>query len=303
MNMLRLLLALLLAFAPVAARPAPAAAPASVAAPAAPVPSERGVRLTWAGGPTLLIRFGPIRILTDPVLGEGPEAFRIFDPNSGTPDAAQARLVPLPDLPFERSDLVLVSHDHEDHLDSTAVSRLGGRLGFVVPAAQAGKVRARGVARVTPLAWGRSLEIARNGYSVSIIAVPGRHSERADLLGLLGEVNGYWLEFRRRGYRRTLYWTGDSFQPPEGLPKRFRSPDLFVPHLGGVGAGGSLGHVSMGARHAVAFARLVKPRSVLPIHHSTFSLYREPIQVFAEAASAAGIRVERIAEGDSVLLP
>lgn len=268
-----------------------------------PALATEPVRAAWAGGPTLLIRFGPISILTDPVLGEGPEAFRIFDPNTATPDAAQARLSPLPALAFDRADLVLVSHDHEDHLDRTAVARLGSRIPFVVPAAQESRIRARGVARISALGPGSSHRLSRNGYTVTITAVAGRHSERPELLGVLGEVNGYWLEFRHRRYRRTIYWTGDSFPPADGLPNGLAAPDLFVPHLGGVGAGGRFGHVSMGAEHALRFARIVRPRSILPIHHSTFSLYREPIAVFLAAADGAGIRVERIGEGEEAVVP
>ncbi len=279
----------------------PGAAPASARKPASAEPVA--VRAAWIGGPTLLIRFGPIVIVTDPVLGEGPEAFRIFDPNSGLADAVQARLVPLPDLPLAGADLVLLSHDHEDHLDATAVSRLGARAPFLVPEAQAAKVRARGVARVAGLGRDGSRTSAERGFTVTITAVPARHSERSDLLPLLGEVNAYWLEFRRGQYRRTLYWTGDGFPPAEGLPKRFRAPDLFVPHLGGVGAAGALGPVSMGAEHAVRFARIVRPRAILPIHHSTFSLYREPIALFVRAAEEAGFRVARLAEGEELVLP
>jgi N-acyl-phosphatidylethanolamine-hydrolysing phospholipase D len=275
-----------------------ASAPAAVPAPEVPRASVQ-----WAGGPTLLLRFGPIAILTDPVLGEGPQAFRIFDPNSGTPDMAQARLAPLPDLPYERADLVLVSHAHEDHLDAAAIVRLGGAVPFLVPAEQVEAVRARGAVRVTGISWGETHRLEDGGYEVAITAVPARHSEAPQYLPVLGAVNSYWIELRRGDYRRTIYWTGDSFAPADGVPAALRAPDLFVPHLGAVGVGGPIGPVSMGAAQAIPFARAVRPRVVLPIHHSTFSLYREPADRFVEAARAEGLRVERLAEGGHMELP
>jgi L-ascorbate metabolism protein UlaG (beta-lactamase superfamily) len=272
----------------------------SSAAAAAPKPEP--VRAVWVGGPTLLFRFGPISILTDPVLGEGPAAFRMFDPNSGMEDALHARLAPLPRLEVETADLVLLSHDHADHLDDAALGRLKSRVSFVVPLAQEAVLRKRGVEAVLGLPWRASHTIRKQGYSVTITAIPAQHSERPDLLPALGQVNGYWIEFRHRGYRKTVYWTGDSFPVPAEVTREFRAPDLLVPHLGGVGEGGPLGQVSMGAREAISFARAVQPKAVLPIHHSTFSLYREPVDRFAKAAAGQKWSLKLIDEGEELVL-
>lgn len=256
------------------------------------------VEVKWIGGPTMAIRFGPIHILTDPVLGKGPQAFRIYDPNVGKPDIPQARLAALPKVRLDGLSLVLVSHAHEDHLDQAAVDMLKRRAEFLVPTSQVDAVRKRGPARVSGLAPGERRKISRDAFHVTIIAVAGRHSQRPEFLPILGDVYGYWLEFRRGDFRRTIYWTGDSFAPAEGIPEALQSPDLFIPHLGGVGANGPIGHVSMGWSHALAFAREVKPRTVLPIHHSTFSLYREPIELFVDAARTESFQVARLDEGD-----
>ena len=277
----------------------------AVTTPASAAASRRSERVTieWVGGPTMLIRFGPFHILTDPVLGEGPTAFRIFDPNTGTPDAPQSRLVPLPRLALAATDLVLLSHAHEDHLDAVAIERLPGGVSVLLPEDQEGQVRARGLTGADGIAWRESRILEQDGYRVSITAVAARHTESPAYLAVLGSVNGYWLEFRRGDYRRTIYWTGDSFAPAEGVPNHLRGPDLFVPHLGGVGAGGPIGPVSMTAMHALAFARAVRPRAVLPIHHSTFSLYREPIGPFLAAAERAELNVVRLREGKAFALP
>ena len=37
--------------------------------------------LQWLGGPTVLIKFGPLQLLTDPMLGEGEKAYQMGDPN------------------------------------------------------------------------------------------------------------------------------------------------------------------------------------------------------------------------------
>ncbi|HEX8192496.1 MAG TPA: MBL fold metallo-hydrolase [Allosphingosinicella sp.] len=262
------------------------------------------VRATWIGGPTLLLRFGPLSLVTDPVLGDGREAFRMFDPNSGRPDALHARLAPLPPAELGDTDLVLVSHDHEDHLDAAALARLGSGPLFVVPTAQVETVRRRrGSGAVRGLAWGESYRIEDANYRIAVTALPARHSRDADASRLLGQVNGYWIEFRRGAFRRTIYWTGDAFPVPEDIGRDRLRPDLLVPHLGAVGEGGPFGRVSMDAADAVAFARLVRPRAVLPIHHSTFSLYREPVARFAAAAQGQPWRLHLFREGGELVLP
>lgn len=266
--------------------------------PASDARQAEEVKALWVGGPTLMFRFGPITIVTDPVLGR---SFRMIDPNSGAADAAHSRLAPLPDVPVEQADLVLVSHDHADHLDEAALARLK-KASFLVPLAQAATVRQRGVEQVLGLPWRASHSVRKDGYSVTVTAVPAQHSERPELRPVLGEVNGYWIEFRRGKYRRTVYWTGDSFPVPAEFSGALRSPDLLVPHLGGVGEGGPFGQVSMGAREAMLFARAVEPKAVLPIHHSTFSLYREPIDVFAKAAAQEPWKLEVLDEGGELVL-
>ena len=242
------------------------------------------VRVTWVGGATMVMRFGPISIATDPVFGEGKRAFQMFDPNTGDADGMHDRLAPLPVVSFEDLDLVLVSHDHEDHLDSSALDRLSDYL-FLIPVAQSESLRARGLTRVEGLAWDEVREISKSGYKVRIRALPARHSANPETSALLGQVNGYWLEFTHGSYKRSIYWTGDTFPQSDDMKNGFGAPDLLVVHLGGVGADGPFGKVSMGAAEAVDFADRLQPTSVLPIHHSTFSHYREPIENFHEMSS------------------
>jgi L-ascorbate metabolism protein UlaG (beta-lactamase superfamily) len=260
------------------------------------------LRATWMGGATLVFRFGPITLVTDPVLGEGANAFRMFDPNSGREDAPHARLTPFPAGLPESPDLVLVSHDHEDHLDAAALARLAKSARFIAPASQADAIRRRSGAQVLGLSWSGTHRIERDGYSLSIRALPAQHSPRADVATRLGDVNGYWLEFRRRGFRRTVYWTGDGFPVPAEIGRELRRPDLLVPHLGAVGDRGPFGRVSMGAQEAVTFASLVQPRAVLPIHHSTFSLYREPLDRFVRASRGKGWDLVLRPEGGEYVL-
>ncbi len=100
-------------------RPAwPASVPVAASKPAARVEGERMV-VTWIGHASVLIQTQGLNILTDPVYADraGPMGFG--------PKRVAAPGVAFDDLP--RIDLVLVSHNHYDHLDQATLKRLWQR--------------------------------------------------------------------------------------------------------------------------------------------------------------------------------
>jgi len=79
------------------------------------------MRLLWVGGPTARIELGSFRLLTDPMLSQGPEAFIMNGhPSTGEDNVPIARLASLPPVEVDDLDLVLASHLHSDHFDAPA---------------------------------------------------------------------------------------------------------------------------------------------------------------------------------------
>lgn len=80
--------------------------------------ADRGYRsVTWVGHSTVLLQVGPLNVLTDPVWSDRASPFRRVGPR---------RIMP-PGVAFESLppiDLVLLSHNHYDHLDAPTVRRL-----------------------------------------------------------------------------------------------------------------------------------------------------------------------------------
>jgi L-ascorbate metabolism protein UlaG (beta-lactamase superfamily) len=58
--------------------------------------------------------------------------------------------------------------------------------------------------------------------------------------------------------------------------------------MGGVGGDGTRGLRTMNAREAIELVRRVDPKLVIPIHHTTFAHYREPIEALAQLAEETG---------------
>lgn len=83
-------------------------------------------QVTWIGHSTLLIQYKGYNILTDPVLSSRCSPFPFLGPRRLTPPA-----IALKELP--PIDLVVISHNHYDHLDRKTVSYLGNKPLWLVP--------------------------------------------------------------------------------------------------------------------------------------------------------------------------
>ncbi|MBX3592902.1 MBL fold metallo-hydrolase [Sphingomonas sp.] len=133
-------------------------------------PPERveggAMRVTWVGHATVLIQTDGLNILTDPIWSDVAGPFDRFGP----------RRVAAPGIAFERLpkiDLVLVSHNHYDHMDLTTLKRLWARdrplivtsLGNDTILRTAG-IAARGVE------WGRRVPV-RDG--IEVVATRNHH--------------------------------------------------------------------------------------------------------------------------------
>lgn len=271
--------------------------------------TRAGDSFQWIGGPSALIERGGLRVITDPMLGpRGAQAFVLpKHPSSGQPDAAISRYTALPPVDLEHLDAILLSHTHADHLDAAAKAKLPKNLPLVVAAAGAEAMRAAGFTDVRPLDWGETLSIEARGTTLAVRAMPAHHSGDPDLDREIGRGNGYVLAWRdARGIYR-VYWTGDAVLSEEtkNLTDRVGYIDLLLPHLGGVGGDGPRGLRTMDAEQALELVRRVKPALVIPIHHTTFGHYREPIEALEQRAieSGQGARFLFLREGERVGLP
>ena len=76
-----------------------------------------GLRATWLGHSTVLIEIDGLRVLIDPVWGPRASPSRFAGPKRYQP-------VPVPLRSMPPLDLVIVSHDHYDHLDYPTIREL-----------------------------------------------------------------------------------------------------------------------------------------------------------------------------------
>lgn len=263
------------------------------------------MRLFWVGGPTARVEIGSFRILTDPMLGDGTEAFIMRrHPSTGQTSVPIARLAPLPSIDVDDLDMVIASHLHSDHFDARAVEQLNKDLELVAPTAHLPQLREWGFGRLAGLEWDQEKTWLKNGERLRVLALPAHHAHDEQADHELGVVNGYLIEHQTASSTFALYWTGDTvwFDALADTAQNLQTVNLLLPHMGGVGKdGGPWGMISLDAVEGTRVVEVINPDTVIPMHHSTFPFYVEPIDQFAarlDTSSYAG-KLVILNEGDS----
>lgn len=216
-------------------------------------------QLTWIGHASFLFTLGGKRILVDP----------IFAPRIGP----VSRLTP-PGLSLEELppiDVVLVTHNHRDHLDPWTLSRLGKGPAYVTPLGNKATLIKSGAGEVTELDWWQSVTVG----PLEITLVPARHWsmrfpwDRNDAL---------WGGFVVRGPEGTVYHSGDTafFDGFSEIGRRLGPIDWAMLPIGAYEPRWFMEAQHMGPDDAVEAARLLGARHLVAMHWGTFRLTDEP---------------------------
>jgi L-ascorbate metabolism protein UlaG (beta-lactamase superfamily) len=252
---------------------------------------ESGLRVTWMGHSTLLVEIDGARVLIDPVWDERASPMRWVGPKRFY--AAPVRLEDLPEV-----DVVLVSHDHYDHLGEETIRKLSGLKSMSgarwVTSLGVGEVlREYGVdgGRIDELDWTQSVTVAEG--ALEITAVPARHFSGR---GMLNRFETLWSAFVLKGLKHKIYFGADSGWW-EGFTEIGATHGPFDLTMLEIGAFNELWEsIHLGPEGAArAFAALGGKGLMMPIHWGLFDLalhgWRQPIEQMLEIANARGIRL------------
>jgi L-ascorbate metabolism protein UlaG (beta-lactamase superfamily) len=252
-----------------------------------------GLRVTWLGHSTLLLEIDGKRVLMDPVWGKFASPFtfmgprRFFDPP-----------LPLDQLP--PIDVVLISHDHYDHLDTPTIRALAARdVKFAVPLGVGAHLEGWGVApeRITELDWWDTTSVR----GLRIAAVPARHFSGRSLNDA---VRTLWAGFVVMGEAHRVYYSGDTALDDAMLEigRRYGPFELTMIEVGAYSPLWT--DVHLGPEQAVQVHRLVRGDVMLPVHWGMFDLalhgWTEPIERVLVAAAQHRVRVATPRPGDRV---
>jgi L-ascorbate metabolism protein UlaG (beta-lactamase superfamily) len=246
------------------------------------------ITLTLIGGPTALIEFDGLRLLTDPT----------FDPPGDyeTPTIRHQKLTG-PALRVEEIgplDAVLLSHDqHFDNLDGSGRAMLA-TVG-VAYTTLAGASRLGG--RVLGLApFETRLLPGRNGKRLLVTATPARHGP-VGVEPISGDVIGFALGDERPG--DLIYVTGDTlwYEGTAEIPRRF-SPKLVMLYTGSAEPRGRF-RMTMGSEDALQAAHAFPDAALVAIHNEGWAHLKESQDQLADTFNKLGLghRLTRLERG------
>ena len=255
---------------------------------------QSGLRVTWMGHSTMVVEIDGVRVLVDPVWDERASPMRWAGPKRFF--AAPLRLEEMPAI-----DVVLVSHDHYDHLGKSTVERLSRMESMKearwVTSVGVGEIlRGFGVEgeRIAELDWTESLvAVGKGGAELRITALPARHFSGRRMGNRFETL---WSSFVLKGAVHNVYFGADSGWWP-GFAEIGAKYGPFDVTMLEIGAYNELWKdIHMGPDGAArAFEELGGMGLLMPIHWGLFDLalhgWRWPIERMLELAGERGLRL------------
>ncbi|HYE15349.1 MAG TPA: MBL fold metallo-hydrolase, partial [Pyrinomonadaceae bacterium] len=237
--------------------------------------SDERLTVAWLGHATVLMNFYGTWLLTDPAL-RPRVGLRVgavtLGPRRLVRPALKARELPA-------LDAVLVSHAHMDHCDLGTLGSLPRSTRAVVQKGMGDLVRR--FSRVDELGWGESAEVG--GARVEAIEV--NHWGARTLTDRHRGYGGFLIE--KRG--RAVVFGGDTAYTRAFARLRDRGKRVDLAILP-IGAYDPYIYAHASPEQAWAMAREMGAEFILPMHHSTFRLSREPVGEPAERMLRAAVR-------------
>lgn len=245
--------------------------------------------VTWIGHATFLIQLGGLSILTDPNWSDktGPVSFA-GPPRLVDPGLALDELPPI--------DLVVISHNHYDHLDLKtlqALAEMNSETRFLVPENNAELLNSVGIHNVRELNWGQT-EVIGN---LQVYCMPAQHWSRRSLTDGNEALWSSWSFISRNKH---LFFAGDTAYQTHFVAIRdmLGAPDVALLPIGAYEPVAMMKPAHLNPEEAVQAGLDLRAETIVSMHYGTFDLADEPLAEppirFYRAARQAGIAESRI---------
>lgn len=230
--------------------------------------------VTWINHCTFFIEIEGVRILTDPIWSKRCSPVQFLGPKR-THEAPIA----LSELP--KIDIVLISHNHYDHLDQATVRKLQSQfpeIEWIVPTGVKSWFTKRKILNVRELRWWENtLFKTKRGNEILITSVPCQHYSGR---GIFDVNRSLWMGFVLEFGKKSLYFVGDTAYNPydfKQIGKKFPHIDLCLCPIGTYRPGRFMRTVHSSPSDAVNIHRDVNAKLSLGMHWKTFQLASESI--------------------------
>ena len=257
------------------------------AAPADPV--LNGIRVLWVGHSTTLIQTSHLNVLTDPILFDsiGPSVFGL-------------RTVTNPGLIIEslpRIDVILISHNHYDHLDVRSLRALLDRQRTAPPMILAGRgvgplLTSAGFSSYSELDWDDSVKVK----DAQVHFLEAIHTSRRSIRDTDGTLWGSFLIDSPDG---RIYFAGDSAYGTHfrAIYEKFGAPRVSLLPIGAYEPRRFMYRMHMNPDEAVRAHLDLRSENSIAIHFGLIDnageSYEAPVKDLTAARRAHGIEASR----------
>ena len=262
---------------------------------------EEGLRVYFINHATCLIQMEKYNILTDPVWSDRVSPFTSVGPKRATnPGIKFEHLPPI--------DVILLSHDHYDHLDIETLVKLNEKFSpkFFVGLGVEKLLKKRGITKVYSMDWWDSISATTD---LCVNFVPSQHFSGR---GLFDRNSTLWGGFVVTGRSSKVYFAGDtgfSKKQFSDISQKFGEIDVAILPIGAYEPRVYMSYVHMNPHEAVLAHQILKPKKSIPIHYATFPLalekYDAPVKDLKTALDLLGVSKDKfpiLNFGDSVLI-
>ncbi len=246
--------------------------------------NTKATTVTWIGHATVLLQMQGMNVLTDPIWSNTPSPVRGIGPSRFVPPGLN-----LEDLP--RIDVVVISHNHYDHLDLPTLRALHERnpdTRFLVPLGNAELLRKEGISTVHALDWGEHTGIG----PLRIYCLPAQHWSKR---GLTDTRKALWASWAIVTHGSSVYFAGDTgyFDGFRQIGAALGPFDLAIMPIGAYAPRQMMELSHLNPEEAIQAANDIGARVAMGVHFGTFDLSDEPLeeppQRFQEAAKSTAL--------------
>jgi L-ascorbate metabolism protein UlaG (beta-lactamase superfamily) len=261
-------------------------------------PPASGLRVTWLGHSTQLIEIDGARVLTDPIFGERASPYTWVGPRRWYPPP-----LPLDDVPAV--DVVLLSHDHHDHLQHETIAQMvDWPVTFVVPLGVGSHLVYWGVPaeRVIELDWWQTTTVTtKTGASLELACTPARHASGRHMFDQMATL---WASWALLGPTHRAWFSGDTglFPGLADIGAKYGPFDVTMIEAGQYGSAWPDWH--LGPEQAVQAHDMVRGKVLMPVHWGLWVLamhgWTEPVERIVVEAAQRHVVVAVPRPGESI---
>jgi L-ascorbate metabolism protein UlaG (beta-lactamase superfamily) len=240
------------------------------------------MRATFVNHATFLLQVGGLNVLTDPLWSRRCSPVKFAGPKRHREPGLQLSQLPV-------IDVVLVSHNHYDHLDIATLVKLNIKFNplFIVPLANAAILLNAGIERVHELDWWETFEfLGATGGEAKITLTPAQHWSAR---GLFDRFKMLWGGFMFASAGEKIFFAGDTgygghFKEIRG---RLGSPTLALLPIGAYEPRWFMKDNHMNPDEAGQAHLDLQASTSIAMHFGTFQLSHEAIDAPVSALKAA----------------